>query len=681
MRFSLLLFLALVACGKKTVGVAPPGPAVPPVPVVTITSPAGSVTVTAASVEVTGNATVAGDVITSVSYQLNQQTPVPVSISAASSVAFDFTVTDLAAGVDTIVVTANTASASGESSALLVTYSVASQSFTPPVAADQTVQAITENVTHIVLTGASAEPNATLTYALVSSPSNGTLSGTPPVLTYRSNTGFVGGDSFSFTVNDGAQTSAEGTITINVTEGTVIYVDGTNGTDANSGKASDHAKQTLQAGIDAATGTYTTVSAAEGIYAEQLIVTSSVTLTGPSVNGALVAGSNEPQVVIQPPALTGAMPAHVFVIEVGDPTDAGATSPTLQLDNIKIDGSLIGPSITSCAPLFYEVALHTGANGKFNNDFFYYARLSDALIGCQTGIAVHSKYGNSDTENSLFTECGKQCLTVDGGVPANPGTDHVIVRGSQFFGTNPVSLGTQNSENAVVLWDDLVADVSNNTFENFGNSGPPKADMGMASVAHDYSTGVSVIITFSAPINPNNVNTSTGNTFTNCQGIFEDDSSYIGSPATAPIAPPQFVAHNTINGGYFVGGPFATGNSIFGVRDDDPNLLNFIIAWSGDWFQLSKFYDDGCTADNGNCIANMGPGSYCLTAPLFGLATIPGSYPPSPPAASPPPPTPPMVLTTTSGTATLSIPDAALPAGYTVESSITLTFNNGGVCP
>jgi len=42
------------------------------------------------------------------------------------------------------------------------------------------------------------------TYAITSSPTNGTLTGTPPNLTYRPNTNYEGADSFQFTVHDGA---------------------------------------------------------------------------------------------------------------------------------------------------------------------------------------------------------------------------------------------------------------------------------------------------------------------------------------------------------------------------------------------------------------------------------------------------------------------------------------------
>jgi hypothetical protein len=51
-------------------------------------------------------------------------------------------------------------------------------------------------------------------WVVVSNPSFGVLSGTPPNLTYRGNTNYYGPDSFTFQVNDGSLTSAVATVTI-----------------------------------------------------------------------------------------------------------------------------------------------------------------------------------------------------------------------------------------------------------------------------------------------------------------------------------------------------------------------------------------------------------------------------------------------------------------------------------
>ena len=88
----------------------------------------------------------------------------------------------------------------------------------------------------ITLTGSDAETAATnLTFAIVDQPMNGTLSGTPPNMTYTPNLNYKGPDFFTFTVTDrgdpdncgapsqtcaDAKTTPRATVSITVTDGT-----------------------------------------------------------------------------------------------------------------------------------------------------------------------------------------------------------------------------------------------------------------------------------------------------------------------------------------------------------------------------------------------------------------------------------------------------------------------------
>lgn len=84
----------------------------------------------------------------------------------------------------------------------------------PPVAFDQNVRTPPSTPLDITLNGSGSN----LTFAVVSGPIGGTLSGTEPDLTYTPNGGFLGTDSFNFTVSDGESTSAEATVSITVAE-------------------------------------------------------------------------------------------------------------------------------------------------------------------------------------------------------------------------------------------------------------------------------------------------------------------------------------------------------------------------------------------------------------------------------------------------------------------------------
>ena len=68
----------------------------------------------------------------------------------------------------------------------------------------------------ITLTGTDGDGDP-LTFAIVSGPSNGSLTGTAPNVTYRPNTNFNGSDSFTFRVNDGEANSTTATFSITVT--------------------------------------------------------------------------------------------------------------------------------------------------------------------------------------------------------------------------------------------------------------------------------------------------------------------------------------------------------------------------------------------------------------------------------------------------------------------------------
>ena len=85
----------------------------------------------------------------------------------------------------------------------------------PPVATAQNVSVNEDASVNITLTG--TDPNSdTLNFATLTNPTNGTLSGTAPNLTYTPNANFSGSDSFTFKANDGTENSAPATISITV---------------------------------------------------------------------------------------------------------------------------------------------------------------------------------------------------------------------------------------------------------------------------------------------------------------------------------------------------------------------------------------------------------------------------------------------------------------------------------
>ncbi|MES2925089.1 MAG: Ig-like domain-containing protein [Verrucomicrobiota bacterium] len=91
----------------------------------------------------------------------------------------------------------------------------------PPLATPLTLTTGKDTSLQLLLGGSDPEGSA-LTYSIVNGPLNGTLTGTAPNLTYLPNSGFVGGDQFTFQTHDGAASSATATVSINVTAVTVV---------------------------------------------------------------------------------------------------------------------------------------------------------------------------------------------------------------------------------------------------------------------------------------------------------------------------------------------------------------------------------------------------------------------------------------------------------------------------
>jgi len=100
------------------------------------------------------------------------------------------------------------------SSATTVSITVTAVNDTPAATA-QSVSVSHNTATAITLAGSDVEGSA-LTYTVVTNPTNGSLTGTAPSLTYTPNSGYSGSDSFTFRVNDGTADSAAATVTLTV---------------------------------------------------------------------------------------------------------------------------------------------------------------------------------------------------------------------------------------------------------------------------------------------------------------------------------------------------------------------------------------------------------------------------------------------------------------------------------
>jgi len=87
----------------------------------------------------------------------------------------------------------------------------------PPVATPQSITLAENSSTNITLTGSDSQ-GRTLTFTLLTLPTHGTASGTPPSVTYRPATNYFGSDAFTFKVNNGITDSSPATVSLTVTQ-------------------------------------------------------------------------------------------------------------------------------------------------------------------------------------------------------------------------------------------------------------------------------------------------------------------------------------------------------------------------------------------------------------------------------------------------------------------------------
>lgn len=88
-----------------------------------------------------------------------------------------------------------------------------------PTASDATISAPFAGSVPVDLVA--ADPDGAALIWRIGTPAHGTLTGTAPRLTYTPDAGYVGADSFTFTVSDGRFTSRTATITIDVPQPTL----------------------------------------------------------------------------------------------------------------------------------------------------------------------------------------------------------------------------------------------------------------------------------------------------------------------------------------------------------------------------------------------------------------------------------------------------------------------------
>jgi hypothetical protein len=347
----------------------------------------------------------------------------------------------------------------------------------------------------------------------------------------------------------------------------------------------------IQNGIDAV-AVAGTVNVRAGTYPEYLLIQKDVTVAGPN--------AIPPAAVLAP---TTTPRPQVSLIEVGDPTDAGGFTVTVHLSHLRIDGTALHSTVG--ADPFNGVTYRPRCAGSIQYCTFINIRPADP--GIQNGFSIASKDSMLDIENNTILHFGKQAITVENHFVPGPGVT-VNIRNNQIIGINPVVLGAQLSQNAIVIRDPVSGEISGNRIEEIGPSGPTNAAFGDAKIAGDGTIGFAILLTDDVPVTSSLL--IRDNIFNNCQGIF-CDGRFWGTPQqkAASIKANAILTSNTvIRGRYIVEGPLAESSMIQGLRCDDPNMLNYTLTQ----FDCTQF---------SACEVVVGPMAFAQTSDLVNPTT------------------------------------------------------------
>ena len=201
-------------------------------------------------------------------------------------------------GADSFTFRVNDGHVNSAVAAVSITVTAASDA---PVAYAQSVSVGINTAKAITLVATDADGGA-LTYTIVNQPTQGSLSGTAPNVTYTPTTNFSGADSFTFRASDGTNNSATVTVSITVTASVFTW------NTAVSGNWSDVSKWAVGSGNPAAagqvdyvldftkSGTYTaTHDLNAGFLLNQLNFAGVVTLAGTNSMALSANGGAQPQ--------------------------------------------------------------------------------------------------------------------------------------------------------------------------------------------------------------------------------------------------------------------------------------------------------------------------------------------------------------------------------------------------
>jgi predicted outer membrane repeat protein len=304
-----------------------------------------------------------------------------------------------------------------------------------PVAQSQSVIADEDIAKPILLTAVDVDGDE-LTYTIVSAPSYGSLTGTPPNVAYLSNAGYFGPDSFSFMVNDGSVDSAAATVRLIVIPATDIWFVDIDAVGTADGLSWPNAFNHPQDALDMA-GNSDEIWVADGVYVQRAATDGYVITMVESVKlyGGFSGGEtslSERDIEANPTVLDGEN--TMMVVYGADNARIDGFTITRALQNGMVNDG-VSPIITDC--IFVNNGLVQGLDGGAIQNLSN----ADAYIASTTFISNNgSAIYNSGSSPTIINCDFITNLSESGGAIKNEGQTAQPLISKSFFGGNTASI-------------------------------------------------------------------------------------------------------------------------------------------------------------------------------------------------------------------------------------------------
>ena len=305
----------------------------------------------------------------------------------------------------------------------------------PPFADSQSVIAEEDIAKPIVLTAMDVDGDE-LTYTIVNQPSNGTLTGTPPNVTYLSDEGYFGPDSFSFKVSDGSVDSTTANVWLTVNPTPEIWFVDMDATGTADGRSWSNAFNHPQDAVEIA-GAGDEVWVADGVYVQRAAADGYVLTMVDSVD--LYGGFSGVEISLSDRDIG----THIATLSGED-----TMMVVYGADNARLDGFTItrawqngmvntgvSPIIVNC--IFENNGLVEGLDGGAIQN----VSNADAYIASSTFISNYRSAIYNEESSPTIINCDFfSNLSDSGGAIKNNGQNAQPFIGNSFFGGNTASL-------------------------------------------------------------------------------------------------------------------------------------------------------------------------------------------------------------------------------------------------